>query len=383
MVNLGNDLASLYVLKDCKSKRISSYDIKGGNHDWLDIPSNDTSVIAEIKGSGIIRHIWCTIGGPVCSKDNEDFYLRKVVLRMYWDDETSPSIEVPIGDFFGMGHAMRKNFFSAPLSMSPQDGRAMVCYFPMPFKKGAKITIENQCDCDINFYYYIDYEEVKDIGEDIAYFHASWHRECDTEGSAPREEGYLDKEKANVPDEPEWYPKVWLDKNKDGEENYVILDTKGKGKYVGCNLNIDVFERQANDWYGEGDDMIFIDGEPWPPSLHGTGTEDYFNTAFCPEQEFCTPYHGITLYSGDKAGFKWGGKNSMYRFHIKDPIYFNESIKVTIEHGHNNILSNDYSSTAYWYQVEPHQEFEKLLDVNERLPKICEWDKEDEKKSYE
>ncbi|MCK4513359.1 DUF2961 domain-containing protein, partial [bacterium] len=139
--------------------------------------------------------------------------------------------------------------------------------------------------------------------------------------------------------------------------------------YVGCNLNIDCFQRGANDWYGEGDDMIFVDGEPWPPSLHGTGTEDYFNTAFCPTQEFNTPYHGITLYSGNRAHWKWGGKNSMYRFHIPDPIYFQKSIRVTIEHGHDNLLSNDYSSTAYWYQEEPHISFPALPAVDARFPR--------------
>ena len=203
-----------------------------------------------------------------------------------------------------------------------------------------------------------------------------WRRESNTSGWAPLEPGLLDREKAGVPREPAWYPKAWLTRNKDGKDNYVILEAYGKGKFVGCNLNIDVFERQANDWYGEGDDMIFIDGEPWPPSLHGTGTEDYFNTAFGPTQEFCAPYHGITLYSGGKAGFKYGGKNSLYRLHIRDPIYFASSVRVTIEHGHANKLSNDYSSTAYWYQTEPHRPFEPILPVERRLPRINDWEKE-------
>ena len=131
---------------------------------------------------------------------------------------------------------------------------------------------------------------------------------------------------------------------------------------MGCVLNVDVFERQVNDWYGEGDDMIFIDGEPWPPRLHGTGTEDYFNTAFCPTQEYSAPYHGITLYSGSEA-WPWGGKNSMYRFHIEDPIRFDESIRVTIETGHANALANDYSSTAYWYQTGRSQPLPPLAPV--------------------
>ncbi len=110
--------------------------------------------------------------------------------------------------------------------------------------------------------------------------------------------------------------------------------------------------------------MIFIDGEPWPPSLHGTGTEDYFCTAWCPQQEFQTPYYGIILGGGPN----WSGKVTLYRYHIVDPITFNESIRVTIEHGHANHRSDDYSSTAYWYQTEPHVPFAPLPPVEERLP---------------
>ena len=144
------------------------------------------------------------------------------------------------------------------------------------------------------------------------------------------------------------------------------LEAEGSGVYCGCCLHIDCFERQANAWYGEGDDMIFIDGEPWPPRLHGTGTEDYFNMAFCPQTEYCAPYQGLTLYSGNSE-WPWKGKNSMYRFHIEDPIRFERSIRVTIEHGSSNKLWNDYSSTAYWYQLEPHKPFPPFLAVEERL----------------
>ncbi|HHW47179.1 MAG TPA: DUF2961 domain-containing protein [Clostridiaceae bacterium] len=370
----GNSLESLFLLKNCKSRRVSSYDKSGGNHDWVDIEPGETKVIAEIKGCGIIRHIWMTNWTGNENWVEEPFNLRKLVLRMYWDGEKNPSVEVPLGDFFGMGFGMRKNFTSAAFAMSPQDGRGMSCYFPMPFREKAVITIESNCENHTNFYFYIDYEEYPELTGEIGYFHAQWRREANTRGWAPIEPGLLDREKTNVPEEPKWYPKAWLTRNRDGKDNYVILEAEGKGKFVGCNLNIDVFEPQANEWYGEGDDMIFIDGEPWPPSLHGTGTEDYFNTAFGPTQEFCAPYHGITLYSGDKAGFKYGGKNSMYRLHIRDPIYFDSSIRVTIEHGHANKLSNDYSSTAYWYQTEPHKPFDPILPVEQRLPRIHEWE---------
>jgi hypothetical protein len=156
--------------------------------------------------------------------------------------------------------------------------------------------------------------------------------------------------------------------NLSGDGNYVILEAEGEGHYVGCNLNIqNLRETGMNNfnWYGEGDDMIFVDGEPFPPSLHGTGTEDYFNTAWCPTQEQHAPYHGLTMAGGPN----WWGKVSMYRFHIEDPVRFRRSIRVTIEHGHANHRSDDYSSTAYWYQAEPHAAFPPLLPVEERLPR--------------
>lgn len=289
---------------------------------------------------------------------NDDTFPRKLVLRMFWDGEASPSVEVPLGDFFGIGHGVFRNFTSLPLQMSPEDGRALNCWFPMPFER-ARITLQSECSLPVNVYFYIDYEEYSDASpvREMARFHAQWRRES-------RTEGWL-TERLNADNLKE----IWSRKpNTSGDDNYVILEAVGSGVYVGCNLNIDVFERQGNDWSGEGDDMIFVDGEPWPPSLHGTGTEDYFNTAFGPRTEFCAPYHGITLYSGTPE-WPWSGKNSMYRFHIEDPIRFHKSIRVTLEHGHANKLSNDYSSTAYWYQMEPHAPFPTLLPVGERLPR--------------
>ncbi len=371
----GNSLDTLFFLNRCKSRRASSFDRSGGNHDWLDIPAGETKTFAEISGCGIIRHIWCTDWVGDTAWVPEPHSLRKLVLRIYWDDELLPSVEVPLGDFFGIGFGLQMTYCSAAFSMTPQDGRGLNCYFSMPFARHARFTLENACDNPCNFYFYIDYEEYASLPSgEIGYFHACWRREADTMGWAPKEPGLLDREKASVPGEPAWLPKAWLTKNTDGKDNYVILDAVGRGKFVGCNLNIDVFERQANEWYGEGDDMFFVDGEPWPPSLHGTGTEDYFSTAFCPTQEYCSPYSGLTVYSGKEAGFKFGGKNSMYRLHILDPIYFEKSLLFSMEHGHANKLSNDYSSTAYWYQTEPHKPFEKLPDVSGRLPRVHPWE---------
>lgn len=343
-------LGSLPYLRNFKSKRSSSFDDQGNNSDWWYIEPGNTATLLNTAQPGCIKHIWMTIG---C----DDLFPRQAILRMYWDDEEHPSVEVPVGDFFGIGHGVFKDFISLPLQMSPQDGRGMNCWFPMPFDS-ARITLESNCENRINCYFYIDYEEYSEPhGPDVARFHAQWRREAVTEGwlTEKLDDGNL------------W--DIWSRKpNITGDDNYVILETEGSGVYVGCNLNIDVFEKQGNDWYGEGDDMIFVDGEPWPPALHGTGTEDYFNMAFCPRTEYCAPYHGLTLYSGN-SDWPWSGKNSMYRFHVEDPIRFNKSIRVTIEHGHANKLFNDYSSTAYWYQIEPHNKFPQILSVVERMPR--------------
>lgn len=368
----GNEMDTLFVLKNCRSKRISSYDQKGGNHDWMGIEPGDTATIADISGSGIIRHIWMTCWLGDKDWQEEPLHLRKLTLRMYWDGETEPSVEAPLGDFFGLCFGQRKVYQSAAFSVNPEDGRGLNCFFPMPFEKAAKITLASECENHCNFYFYIDYEEYDRLPEaEIGAFHAQWRRERDTNGWAPKEPGLLDREKAGVPGEPEWLPKVWLTMNTDGKDNYVVLEAEGKGKFVGCNLGVDVFEKQANEWYGEGDDMFFIDGEPWPPSLHGTGTEDYFSTAFCPTQTFHSLYSGLTQYHGDakEPGGKFLGKNAMYRLHILDPIHFEKSLVFSIEHGHANKLSNDYCSTAYWYQTEPHKPFPAFPPIKERLPR--------------
>lgn len=343
-------LGSLPFLRDFESRRASSYDVSGGNEDWWVIQPGERRTLLHEPQPGCVKHVWMTVG-------NDDTFPRKVVLRAWWDDEEAPSIEAPIGDFFGVGHGIFKAFTSLPLQMSPQDGRGMNCWFPMPFDSG-RIEVENQGDAPINLYFYIDYEAYLEAhGPDVARFHAQWRRENPTQGwldAKLNNQNYLDLWRANP--------------NKSDADNYVILEAEGSGVYVGCNLNVDCFQRQGNDWYGEGDDMIVIDGEPWPPRMHGTGTEDYFCTAFGPSQEFSAPYHGITLYTGTKD-WPFRGKQSMYRFHIEDPVRFKQSIRVSIEHGEANALSLDMSSTAYWYQIEPHAPFSALPPVADRLPR--------------
>lgn len=350
-------LASLPVLRPgVKRRRVSSYDPTGGNRDWWEFEPGQTRDIASITGAGCIKHIWVTLWS------HDKYALRKVLLKMYWDDETMPSVETPIGDFFGMGHAMTRNFVSLPLQMSPENGRGFNCWFAMPFETGARIAVVNEASQKLNFYFYIDYESYPagTSMADYGRFHAQWRRVNPTPGwqdPAVRWE-----------DNPDRMRDAWQTPNTTGAANYVILEAEGRGHYVGCHLDIDCFSRQANDWYGEGDDMIFVDGEAWP-AIHGTGTEDYFNTAFCPTQEYSAPYHGLILYQGTED-WRWRGKNTLYRYHIEDPIFFEKSLRVTIEHGHANKLTNDYSSTAYWYQAEPHAPFPPMLPVEQRLPRL-------------
>ncbi len=345
--NYAADLSSIMLPRDGKRKRESSYDRTGGNDDRIYVKPGDTAVIADIKAPGMITHIWMTMMNEGEEKDS----LRKQVLRFYWDNEEEPSVLAPIGDFYGMGHAMSRNYVSAPLQMSPEDGKGFNCWFPMPFKERALLTVTNEGSTTLILYFYVDYEEYEEPKEELLHFHAKWHRECPTEG--------VDKD--NFKAHREW---CFGGENKSGEGNFVVLEAEGRGHYVGANVNIHNLNTDNHwDWPGEGDDMIFIDGDKMP-TLHGTGTEDYVNMAWCPTQEYHAPYHGLLL--GGKNN--WKGKITYYRYHIQDPIMFENSIKVTIEHGHANHRSDDWSATAYWYQTEPHLPFGPILPVEKRLP---------------
>lgn len=350
-------MGGLPFVKTSRSLRESSWDRTGGNRDFVVVEAGATAVMADIRGAGCIKHIWLT---TLCTAPQ---YLRKLVLEMYWDGEENPSVRVPLGDFFGVGHAMSKHFVSLPISMVALNrngpngpyGPAMNSYFPMPFATGARIQIVNQSEEKIdNLFYHIDYDKHHTLPpDDMGRFHASWNRENPCRGIEYGDNG--SNQASEAPG-----------KNLYGEENYVILDTKGTGHYVGCVLSVDNFNvsNQKFPWFVEGDDMIFIDGEK-TASIPGTGTEDYFNSAWCfPTGEYAAPYHGTSLASDTQEHF---GKWSLYRFHIEDPIHFSKSIRVTMEHGHANDQSNDYSSVAYWYQLEPHTELPELPPVKERL----------------
>jgi len=338
-------LEEMTVLKRARSKRVSSWDRTGANFDAVTVPGGDTFTLADIKSAGCIRHVYFT------TNHMDSFYMRTVILRMYWDDEKTPSVEVPLGDLFGLGFCQPRYFGSLLVTVCPGGvgtgpNGALIglnLYFPMPFSKRALITLENDSDGVFSAcWYHIDYEEWDSAPDDSARFHAQWRRENPTTPTDPPNEFNLT-----------------------GKDNYVILEAEGWGNYVGMFLNVDNI---CGGWYGEGDDMIFIDGDTWPPSLHGTGSEEVFGGGACPATEYATPYTGYHLISSKD----YAGKQSMYRFHVADPVRFEKRIRVTIEHGTGNDLGNDYSSTAFWYQREPHAAFPSLPPRMERIPRCDE-----------
>ncbi|MBI2505532.1 MAG: DUF2961 domain-containing protein [Candidatus Latescibacteria bacterium] len=351
-------LGSLPWLRHCRVRRASSYDRSGGNADRLIIQPGETECFAQLPEAGVIRHLW--FGGGA----DEAYYHRKVVLRIYWDNEPHPSVEVPLGDFFGVGHGAAGSFYSLPLSMYVADSPARPtrnCWFPMPYASGARLELVNECSVPYQHYFYVDYEEHQRIPDEVGRFHAQWRRENPTQPVAPPADG------SGI-------------ENLTGAENYVVLEATGRGQYVGCVLSV---QGLSPGWWGEGDDMVFADeeigedGSPkWPPGIHGTGTEDFMNFSYeFPVRDTAYGlYHGVSL-PGAVHQRQWetlAGKSnqwSVYRFHIQDPIPFQRRILVSCEHGHGNDRADDWSSVAYWYQLEPHAPFPEMLQMSARLPR--------------
>lgn len=337
----GGPLSNLYRERTGTTRRISSHDKTGANGDRVSIEPGETKTIADIQGAGIIRHIWCTIS------HRDPLYRRNLVLRIYWDGSETPSVESPIGDFFGQGWSEHYLMNSLPIVAGPKDGRGLNCYFPMPFAREAKITVENQSDIQCRaFYFYVDYEEHASMDDPLR-FHAWWNRELTTPANDVESERDANGD---------------VKRTLSDSDNYLIVDAEGRGHYVGINYFVD---SPTPRWYGEGDDMFTIDGEAWPPRLHGTGTEDYFNSSWCPNEVFQHPYFGYPRVN-DKIG--WLGRTHCYRFHIEDPILFEKSLRASIEHGHANSLTLDICTVAYWYQTLPHKPFPALPTRDERKP---------------
>ncbi len=366
-------------MRDARSGRSSSWDQTGRNQDYWIIPPGESMVLADLEGPGCITHLWMTqfcrrVIGPgvvdpvVGSYEDpvfeippgmggtwetvDPFYYRKVLLKIYWDDQDHPGVLAPLGDFFGIGHSIPGNFAALPITVSsgPADrytfggNAALNCYFPMPFNQRARVVVENQNDVPYGQYFYVDYELYRaPLGDDVAYFHAHWRRENPCAGWGPQLP--VNSPETNIP-------------NLDGRQNYLVLETTGRGHYVGCNLAV---AWRHGSWWGEGDDMIFVDDDTWPPSLHGTGSEDYFNQAWG-MQANAYPMNGSALHESVIPGYQ-----TSYRFHLADPVHFGQRIRVTIEHGHANHLADDWSSTAYWYQTLPSP-VREVPPVAERLP---------------
>lgn len=308
----GSPLAGLANPHPGTAKHESSWDRSGGNGDMRFIKPGETLTIFDAKGPAIVKRFWVTIAPRT---DVE--LLRQTIIRMYWDGETSPSVECPIGDFFGVGFGQQADFQSMPLN---ETSGGYNCYWPMPFHQSAKWTIENRSKKNLDaFYYNIDYVALETMNANMKHFHASWRRENPTTPG----------------------------------KNYTILEAEGDGHFVGTALFMQ--NRQGRGLgFLEGDEMVYIDGET-TPSIIGTGTEDYFSSGWYYDRGvYSANYHGIPIKDDIL------GRVSTYRWHIEDAMPFHKSIKFTIEHGHANDHTADYSSVAYFYQGEPHKAYPPL-----------------------
>jgi hypothetical protein len=342
-------LASLTRAKKARSLRASSWDTSGRNADAWRINAGETKVLADIKGPGCINHIWMTQGRGY----------RNVLIRMFWDDEENPSVLCPLGDFFGLGHEIVNSYQSFLFSASTRGnnhrntGCALNCYVQMPFRKSARIELVNEGDEPHGQYFYIDHELYDEpLEDDVLYFHAQFRREnpCNGWGHDIR----VNVAEANIVNKERL---AWTN-------NYLILEAEGRGHYIGCNLSVSNFQ---GSWWGEGDDMIWVDGYKWPPDLHGTGSEDYLNQAWG-MQDNAFMRNGSSIHEGNTKGYQ-----TSYVHHLENPVRFQKEIKVTIEHGHGNHLSNEMSSVAYWYQTEPHKPF-GIVPVQQRKPVLRDED---------
>ncbi|WP_342645448.1 glycoside hydrolase family 172 protein [Mucilaginibacter sp. CSA2-8R] len=300
---------------------------------FIIVDPKETLTIAEIDGQGAIQHIWMTPTGN----------WRFSILRFYWDDEKTPSIEVPVGDFFGMGWNEYAPLNSLAVTVNP--GSSFNCYWKMPFRRKCKITLENVNDKDqMRLYYQVDYTLTK-VDPDEAYFHAQYRRSNPTQNSI-----------------------------------HTILDhVSGKGQYVGTYM---AFGTNNNGWWGEGELKFFIDGDKEYPTINGTGTEDYFCGSYNFENKKTHQYEPFsTAYASMHQVIKPDGlyvsqqRFGLYRWHILDPVRFDKDLKITIQdigwrYFNRYLLQHsDIATVAYWYQLEPHAKFPKFpskddLEVN-------------------
>jgi hypothetical protein len=331
-------------LRNYKTRRSSSWDRTGANADALPIEPGQTATLLNITGAGVVTHLWFAVNSP------DPMHLKNLVLRAWWDGESTPSIEAPLGDFFGLGFGEYFVYQSALLAVAPV--KALNAYFKMPFASAVHIAVTNEGTQRTNgLYYHIDYVTLPSLPADLGRFHAQYRQ------AAPCK-GWTNNWTSN------YEPRINNHSNLDGKENYVFLDAKGRGHFVGVTQS--VLQNQSG-WFGEGDDMIFIDGDT-VPTINGTGTEDYYNGAW----DF-----GLEAFANLRQGAPYvvdperiGGRYCLYRWHIESPIAFDKSIRITMEHGHANHRSDNFYSVAYWYQTEPHAPFPVLPEAKLRIPKM-------------
>jgi hypothetical protein len=338
------ELLSQARLRNYKTRRSSSWDRTGGNGDAVRVEPGAAATLLDVTGAGVVTHIWFTIN----SEDR--YHLKNLVLRAWWDGEATPSVEVPIGDFYGLGLGEYFTYQSALLAVAPM--KALNAYFQMPFSSAARITLTNEGAVRTDsLYFAVDYVTLASLPADVGRFHAQYRQ------AAPGK-GWTDNWKTNG-DDP-----VGDKKNLDGTGNYVFMEATGRGHFVGVTQAV---LQNQDGWFGEGDDMIFIDGDKLP-TINGTGTEDYYNGAWdFGGQSFAYPHNGAHISDPNE---RIGGRYCLYRWHIESPITFEKSIKVTIEHGHANHRSDNFYTTAYWYQTEPHAAFPALPAPADRVPKL-------------
>jgi hypothetical protein len=314
-------------------KRVSSYDRTGGNEDYRRLAAGETITLLDEPGPGEISHVWMTIAS------DEHYHLKKLVLRMYWDGEATPSVEAPVGDFFGLGLGDYFMYQSIPLSVGAD--KALNCFFPMPFQKHARITLTNEGREAVEaLYWNIDMRAYSSpLPADMLYFHAQY-RQATPNVAIPGAKTNLD-----------------------GKNNYVWMEATGRGHFAGVTMSV---LENHDGWWGEGDDMFFVDGEKLP-SINGTGSEDYFLGAWdFGGKAFAYGLYGAPVVGAERQGARW----SVYRFHLDSPIPFTKSLRATIEHGTANDRGDNFYSVAYWYQTEPHGVFPPLPPVEERLPRV-------------
>jgi hypothetical protein len=311
----GGVLDALTRARDSRIAHYSSYDPQQKNDDFRQLAPGDTLTLVDHRGAGVVRRWWITI-----APRNHEAIQRQLIVRAYWDDETTPSVEVPVSDFFGVGFGAWTDYVSAPLNMTSGGYNS---YWAMPFRRRARITVENRSNVLVDrFYYNVDVEAVDRLPDDALYFHAQFRR-ATTRPGAP----------------------------------VTLLEAEGRGHYVGTVLAMQPRNNGAI-WYLEGNERVFIDGDTasGTPRVLGTGTEDYFSSGwYFDTGPYSAPYHGAPIKD------TVSGRISAYRWHIEDPIPFAQRLTFTIEHGGTNDTQDvDYSSVAFWYQTHPHKAFPAL-----------------------